>query len=168
MMLRKIFDKHRCDKGSARHRYDRVYEPLLSGLRDSPITLLEIGVFTGASLAAWLEYLPLATVIGVDTFQRMRPVDVEILRHPRVQWFRCDSTLQLPADLAAIRADVIIDDGNHTPAAQLATLRNFRPLLKTAGRYFIEDAPGVQIRGARVHDLRDGGCEDSVIVEVIG
>jgi cephalosporin hydroxylase len=165
-MLRKIFDKYGCDKGSARHRYDRVYEPAFRDVRERPITLIEIGIFTGASLAAWLEYFPAATIVGVDTFQRVRPAQIHVLRHPRVRWFRCDSTLPLPADLAAIEADVIIDDGNHTPDAQLATLRHFRPLLKAGGRYFIEDAPELKIPGATVHDLRKGGEFDSRILQL--
>lgn len=166
-MLRKLFDKHGCDKGSRRHRYDRVYEPALAAVREQPLTLLEIGVFRGASLAAWLEYLPAASLIGVDTFQRVAVEDVPVLRDPRVRWFACDSTGPLPADLLAVRADVIIDDGSHDPAAQRATLQRFLPLLVPGGRYFIEDAPGLRVPGAKVHDLRAKGATDSVLLEIV-
>jgi hypothetical protein len=161
--MRKCFDRHNCDKGK-RHGYERVYEPVFSPVRDQPITLLEIGVFRGASLQAWLDYFPHATVIGVDTFQRVRPGRIEALRHPRVKWFQCDSTQDYPT---IEPVDFIIDDGCHDPEAQRATLANFLPLLKAGGRYFIEDAPTLKIPGAKVHDLRKGGQFDSRILEVV-
>ena len=42
---------HGTDKASDRHNYlVRVYDPLLSPLRDDPLTMLEIGVFHGGSV----------------------------------------------------------------------------------------------------------------------
>lgn len=161
-MLRKIFDKHGCDKGR-RHGYERVYEPILAPVREQPITLLEIGVYKGASIRAWLEYLPNATLIAVDTFQRVPPQAVSILAHPRVRWFQCDSTAEAP-DVEPV--DFIIDDGCHDPAAQIATLRHFLPLLTPGGRYFVEDAPELVVRGAKVHDLRRKNAVDSRILEI--
>lgn len=164
LRLRGIFDAHGCDKGS-RHGYERFYGPLLEPLRHLPVTLLEIGVWRGASIAAWLDYLPHATILAVDTFQRVHPEKVPILRHPRVRWWKLDSTRTAPA---GVTADVIIDDGCHQPAAQRATLQRFRPLLRPGGRYVIEDAPRLMVPGATVYDLRVGGSEDSVIVEIGG
>ncbi len=160
-MLRKIFDKHGCDKGK-RHGYERVYEPVFAPIREQPITLIEIGVFRGESLAAWLEYLPNATLIAVDTFQRVPPRQIPVLNHPRVRWFRMDSTQEAPD----VQADFIIDDGCHDPVAQTATLQNYQPLLKPGGRYFIEDAPMLTIPGAIVHDFRRRACFDSRIIEL--
>jgi hypothetical protein len=157
-----IFRKHGCDKGD-RHGYERVYEPILAPVREQPITLLEIGVYKGASLNAWLEYLPNATLIAVDTFERVPPQGVSILAHPRVRWFQCDSTVEAP-DVGQV--DFIIDDGCHDPEAQLATLRNFLPLLKPGGRYFVEDAPTLKVQGAWVHDFRRDWATDSRILEI--
>jgi hypothetical protein len=162
-MLRQIFDKHGCDKGK-RHGYEKVYEPALSQIRDTPITLLEIGVFKGASLAAWAEYLPYATLIGLDTFQRVQPG--KIPEHPRVTLVQADSTEGVPDVLKGFRFDIIIDDGCHEPSAQLKTWGHFSPLLKGGGRYFIEDVPVMEIRGAKVHDLRKGHAFDSRILEL--
>lgn len=136
-MLIELFDKYRCDKGH-KHGYDKVYEPIFAKLRNEPITLLEIGILRGQSLSAWVDYFPQALVIGIDTFDRVPPEDVDILFHPRVHWFRCDSTRDVPEELTE-KLDIIIDDGNHIQAAQLATLRNYMPLLKPDGVYFIED-----------------------------
>ena len=144
--MREVFDRHGCDKGK-RHGYEKIYEPIFAPLRLEPITLLEVGIFRGESLAAWVEYFPNATIIGVDDFHRIPPHKVEILSHPRVRWFQMDSTQEAPD----VRADIIIDDGRHTPEAQLATLALYRPLLKEGGHYFIEDAATLQIPDATVY-----------------
>lgn len=135
MRLLDCFNRHGSDKGW-NHGYHDVYSRLLEPLRDQPIRLLEIGVFRGGSIAAWLDYLPNATIIGVDTFQRVRPEEIAGLKHPRVQWFECDSTNGAP-DIEPV--DFIIDDGDHIQASQLATFRNFFPLLNPCGVYCIED-----------------------------
>jgi cephalosporin hydroxylase len=161
--LRDVFDKHRCDKGSW-HRYDRIYEPLFSPLRDKPIRLLEIGVLKGASVKAWLEYFPQAHVVAVDTFMRVPAEAVAVLLNPRVSWYRCDSTLTAPK---VEPVDIIIDDGCHSAKAQLATFKNYSPLLKAGGMYFIEDVKDFKEFGglpARHHDTKQQ--PDSKLIEI--
>jgi hypothetical protein len=128
MTLLECFDKHGCDKGSGRHRYDRFYEPIFEPIRNQSIRLLEIGIFRGASIAAWLEYFPNAQIIGVDNFSRVPPGEIKALSDPRVSFYACDSRFLAP-----------IDDGSHDPAAQSATAYCYRPLLKHGGKYFVED-----------------------------
>jgi hypothetical protein len=152
MTLLECFDKHGCDKGSARHRYDKFYEPIFEPIRNEPIRLLEIGIFRGASIAAWLEYFPNAQIIGVDNFSRVPPGEIKVLNNPRVSFWACDSTTIAPQ---IDKVDFVIDDGSHDPAAQLATLQRYRPLVKTGGRYFIEDIKGrpvgMEMQMARIH-----------------
>lgn len=165
MGLRELFDKHGCDKGSA-HGYERVYEPIFSKLRDQPIRLLEIGVLRGASIKVWLEYFPKALVIAVDTFARVPVSEIPALLNDRVCWYRCDST---KTAINTDRVDIIIDDGFHTPEAQLATFNNYYPLLKKGGLYLIEDAPELSVESlpnAKVHRL--GGRWNSTLVEIHG
>ena len=138
-MLAELFDKYRCDKGH-KHGYEKVYDPIFAKLKDEPITLLEIGILRGQSLSAWADYFPQALIIGIDTFDRVPPEEVDILFHPRVHWFRCDSTRDVPEELTE-RLDIIIDDGYHTNEAQLETFKRYFPLLKDDGAYFIEDVP---------------------------
>lgn len=140
--LNECFNANKCDKGSLKHRYDRVYEPALQHLRDKEFTMLEIGVFKGSSLQSWLDYFPKATIYAADIFVRVQPKDIPALRNPRVKWVKCDST-----DAKAVKEcfespvfDVIIDDGLHTFDAQRKTFNNFYPFLaKEVGLYFIED-----------------------------
>ena len=141
--LAALFNKYDCDKAS-KHLYHTVYGPELEHLRDKPINILEVGVFKGASTAAWLEYFPQATIYGLDIFTRVNPKDIPVLNDPRVKWLKADSTsldviTNIKEAWPRIRFDVIIDDGLHTPRANASTLGNLFGLLKTNGIYFIED-----------------------------
>lgn len=142
--LVECFDYNKCDKGSLKHRYDRVYEPALEHLRDKEFNLLEVGVFKGHSLQSWLDYFPKATIYCTDIFVRVPAERITALNNPRVRWTKCDST-----DPVAVKEsygnyespffDVIIDDGLHTFDAQRETFNNFFKYLKQDGVYFIED-----------------------------
>lgn len=139
--LGKIFTRNGADKAS-KHRYDRVYQPILEPIREDPINLLEIGVFRGHGMASFAEYLPNASLYGVDLFQRLRPEQIPALNHPRVKWAKVDSTT--PAVTSALHKfgvefDVIIDDGAHWPEANMLTFRRCSPFLKSGGVYIIED-----------------------------
>ena len=141
--LVELFDKHKCDKGNIRHRYDRVYEPALEHLRDKEFNMLEIGIFKGSSVEAWREYFPKADFYGIDIFVRMTPEEIPALNRSRVQWCKCDS-IEGPNDefkkmVGDIKFDVIIDDGLHTHDSQRCTFHNFLPYLSDSGVYFIED-----------------------------
>lgn len=142
MELVELFDKYKCDKGSLKHRYDRVYAPAIESLRDDPFHMLEIGIFKGNSTEAFIEYCPQVDIVGVDIFTRVKMNKVPILNHSRVHGCKCDS-LQGPNKefnrLAIDGFDIIIDDGLHTHEAQWKTFLNFIPYLKEDGAYFIED-----------------------------
>lgn len=152
MTLLECFDKYGCDKGSARHRYDRFYEAIFEPIRNEPIRLLEIGIFRGASIAAWLDYFPNAQIIGVDTFERVPPAQINALNNPRVSYWACDSRFFAPK---IEPVDFIIDDGSHDPSAQSATAYMYRPLLKHGGQYFIEDIKarpvGMEMQAREIH-----------------
>lgn len=140
--LVELFDKYNCDKGSLKHRYDRVYEPALKHLHKIPFRMLEIGIFKGNSTKAWVEYCPQVEIVGIDIFTRVKMKDIQILNNSRVHGCKCDS-LQGPnkefKTLAGSGFDIIIDDGLHTHKAQWKTFINFIPFLKKGCSYFIED-----------------------------
>jgi len=141
--LRKSFDKAKSDKGS-KHSYEKAYEENFEPLRNEPINILEIGIFRGESLAAWVDYFPNAQIYGLDTFQRIAPKDIDILEHERVHWLKGDSqTLNTKQKIKEkwpdVQFDIIIDDGLHTPAANGATFENLVEFLKDDGQYFVED-----------------------------
>lgn len=142
--LLKIFDKYKTDKGSEKHFYHHVYEPHFEPLRNEPINILEIGVFRGASTAAFHEYFPNAQIYGVDIFVRMDPSEIQVLKEDRVHWLKTDSldpscTSAIQEKWPGLEFDIIIDDGAHWPEANRLTFKHTFPLLKTGGKYFVED-----------------------------
>ncbi len=142
-MLKELFEKYGCDKAK-KHSYDRVYEAEFQGMRTMEINFLEIGIFRGQSIQAWLDFFPKATIYAADTFQRIDPKDIPVLQHERVKWIRCDSTKTNTRELIETvwpdtKFDIILDDGLHTPRANGQTFNVFYPLLKENGMYFIED-----------------------------
>lgn len=142
-MLGELFNKFGCDK-TAKHKYDKIYEPDFKQLKDQEINILEIGVFKGESTSAFLEYFPNATIYCLDIFTRVAPENIEVLKHPRVKWLQADSTVSNADELfkekfGEVKFDIIIDDGLHTPAANTATFNNFYPMLKGGGAFYVED-----------------------------
>jgi len=142
-MLKPLFDKYKCDK-SAKHTYHTVYDQLFAPLKDQPVKFLEIGVFHGASTAAFHEYFQNGTIYGLDIFVRTNPSDLAILSEDRVKWIKGDSmsptvAAQIHEWWDDVKFDIILDDGMHTPLANMLTFQNLLPFLKEGGMYIIED-----------------------------
>lgn len=141
--LVELFDKYKCDKGNIKHRYDRVYEPKLEQLNNTPtFNILEIGVFKGSSTQAFHEFCPTANIVALDLYERVDMEKVPALNLPRVTGYRWNSFEKPNNELNEIlnqQFDVIIDDGMHTHKAQRLTFLNFYPYLKDGGSYYIED-----------------------------
>lgn len=148
--LKELFDRYGSDKGNTNHRYHLLYGALLASADAS--ALLEIGLGTnnvdvvshmgtegspGASLRAFRDFLPSAQIYGAD-------VDRGILfEEDRIATFFVDQTdldsfstlsAAIPAEL-----DLIIDDGLHSPHANLATLTFALNRLKVNGYFVVED-----------------------------
>lgn len=153
--IKSILDREGSDKG---RWYGGLYEQLLEPVRLKVEYVLEIGIGTmlpdapssmvewagenyrpGASLRAWRDYFPNATVHGIDPAP-----DTEIKDEPRIVTHCFDSR-----DAASTSAffdrwrdvdpDLIVDDGLHEVDAQIATMENFLPHLKAGGLYVVED-----------------------------
>lgn len=137
MTLNEILDKHGADKHDGAHGYARYYSALFEPWRNEPITLLEIGVWHGASIQAWLEYFPNAFICGLDNDGNCWKSD-----NPRYHWYYCDQCNE--AALCSVRdslerLDVVIDDGCHLPHAQAKSFEFLWPKLAPGGLYIIED-----------------------------
>jgi len=127
----------RTDKRLAKHGYVRHYEEVFGSVRDRVQSVLEIGVDSGDSLRMWRDWLPSAQIIGIDNRahscvneQRIRTIKGE------------QQDLQLVPLLRAAAPggfDIVIDDGSHQSAHQIASFTNLFPLVKRGGWYVIED-----------------------------
>jgi hypothetical protein len=152
--LGSLFEQYGSDK-STRHNYHWVYGDLLDGRRDAPLRLLEVGMGTnhadvashmgaagrpGASLRAFRDFLPNAQIVGADIDRRI------LFEEDRITSFYVDQTSMesfaaLGVAVGSEPFDLIIDDGLHSPNANLATLRFALAHLRPGGTVVIEDIP---------------------------
>lgn len=121
------------DKGTD-HSYLEVYEELLEPLRHRPMTMLEIGVYRGASLRMWQCWFPHAKVYGLD-------LDISGADAPNCELVAASQTdrVFIDARWGDDTFDLIIDDGSHRLADQILSLCYLWPKLKSGGIYVIED-----------------------------
>tara|TARA_R110002124_G_scaffold149793_6_gene315979 strand:- start:4562 stop:5392 length:831 start_codon:yes stop_codon:yes gene_type:complete len=149
--LRDLFERYGSDKG--RHDYYHVYGHILSAGRCEKKRTLEIGLGTnnpalvstmgasgspGASLRALRDYLPEAEIYGAD-------IDPEILfEETRIKTFVVDqldpsSFDELAAQFGSAEFDLVIDDGLHSPSANINTLSFGIRSVRVGGWVVIED-----------------------------
>jgi hypothetical protein len=128
--------RHGADKSSRVHGYTRAYERHFAPLRGRPIALLEIGIGGGASLRLWRDYFRRGTIYGLDVADR-RGLEAEGIR--TFQGRQADEDVLERLLLRTGPLDVVIDDGSHFWADQVASFRKLYPHLKPGGYYVIED-----------------------------
>lgn len=148
--LRNLFQRYGSDKAS-KHNYYLVYAGILSP-RDAVKKVFEIGLGTnnidvvstmgrdgkpGASLRAFRDYCPNAEVWGGDFDTRILFKE-ERIRTIFVDQTNTDTFDNIKNDLGA-EFDLMIDDGLHSPNANLNSLAFFLPRLKVGGWAIIED-----------------------------
>lgn len=123
------------DKNTVHPYIDQFYERACEPYRDRSIRLLEIGVFSGASIHLWHEYFQQGTIVGMDSEDRVLP---EHRTLPRAQYLFRDA--YHPQVFAPeTRFDIIIDDGPHTFESQIWALEFYLPYLAPGGMMVIED-----------------------------
>lgn len=120
--------------------YFRAYEQRLETRREAPLRILELGVSSGASLLIWRDYLPRATIVGID----ISPQPACLADQARVHFIQGSqddpAVLDLAAQVAGGGFDLIVDDASHIG---FLTKRSFNYLfphwLVPGGCYVIED-----------------------------
>lgn len=147
-----LFEHYGSDK-STKHNYYLLYGSILKNKRGQQVNLLEIGLGTnntefvsnmgkdgkpGASLRAFRDWGSHFNVYGAD-------IDKDVLfSEERIKTFFVDQTDRgsldkFTAQLPAEGFDLIIDDGLHTPWANLNTLLFAIEILKDDGVFVVED-----------------------------
>lgn len=135
-----IGKKHATDKSAHRFRgvtYLHIYERYFRDLRNSEITLLEIGVHRGASIRMWYDYFPKAKIFGIDinpACHRFENDRTRIFIGEQQNLAFLDKVVE-----ASKGFDVVIDDGSHINAFTLASFGHLWPAIHSAGIYIIED-----------------------------
>lgn len=139
-----LFNLFQTDKTS-KHGYEEVYERSFKKRRDQKINILEIGVYQGSSTMALHKYFPNANLYGADVFERFTMETIKPYKFDRCKFVKADSTSENFGEKIKeafgedIKFDYIIDDGKHTPLANMLTFTQASPFLADGGEYFIED-----------------------------
>lgn len=133
----------RGDKHFEGHNYTPIYEKIFEKFRELPGNMLEIGIndprFPGASLKMWREYFknPQFNIYGYDI------VDCSHFSRPESGVFTIQGDQSNVKDLLEKATftnwDIILDDGSHFHAHQMASFNVLFKFLNTGGLYIIED-----------------------------
>ena len=149
--LKERFDFYGSDKANV-HNYHCLYGSILCD-GNKARNILEIGLGTnnmdvvshmgksgrpGASLRAFRDFCPNADIYGADIDRRI------LFSETRIETYFVDqmdpSTLERLASVLPVRAfDLVVDDGLHSPDANVATLRFALEIVRKHGWVVIED-----------------------------
>lgn len=183
LSLAQLNEQHKSDKGTAGkkegsifegHSYiSHYYEEKFITLKESTKKLVEIGVFTGASIKLWHDYFTNAKIYGIDKRPSWRGDEHYIKRCFIIQGSSnsLDTYTNIPNDI-----DIVIDDGSHKLDDQLRSFQILFPKLRKGGLYVIEDIGSIDHVGktflnlhpsAKIYDFRKfTNRHDDVLVEI--
>lgn len=136
--LDELAKKYGTDKGPAEHNYTPLYDNKFWLRRYDELTLLELGIYRGASLRMWRDYFPNATVIGLD---RNKPINGE-LEGADIVRVQCDQNDERPINLLGSNYGpfhVVIDDASHISSKTIRSFELLWPHVAPGGIYVIED-----------------------------
>jgi 2-polyprenyl-3-methyl-5-hydroxy-6-metoxy-1,4-benzoquinol methylase len=144
--FRAFNNKEGTDKDTI-HSYIETYEKIFAPLRNNAKNILEIGIYSGAFLEILADYFENAQIYGID-------IDLGNLRygkdHPRIHINEMNGTdPDSTKKLGVASFDLVIEDGSHIPDEQVATFRNYAPLINLGGIYIIEDIDSGTVRALR-------------------
>lgn len=124
--------------------YFDVYEKWLNIYSGKSVSLLEIGVCEGGSLAMWKDYLgDEAKIIGIDIEQSSTNILKENMNRVYVEiGDQSDSRfLSKIIDRHGV-PDIVIDDGSHRREDIFKTLQFLLPRMRPGSVYIVEDLHG--------------------------
>jgi hypothetical protein len=155
--LEAYFEQNQSGRGiwKWRHYFD-LYDRHFARFVGREVRVLEIGIYSGGSLAMWRHYFgDKCRVYGVDIEEACRAYEDQHTRifvgdqGDRSFWARVRQ--ELP------EVDIVIDDGGHLPEQQMTTLEETMLMLAPGGVYFCEDVVGSHnIFSGYVQALADG------------
>lgn len=151
--LARLFDDHAGRATRKWTHFPALYDRHFAAIGGRSVRLLEIGISTGGSLEIWRRHFGADAVIaGLD----IDPATAGNVDAPNQVYIgdQADRVLlnRIMAECGPF--DIIIDDGSHVAADQLATLVTLWPSLADGGCYVIEDTmtsylPGLYRGGYR-------------------
>jgi hypothetical protein len=128
------------------HYFD-IYHRHFQKFVGKEVRLLEVGIFSGGSLAMWKRYFgPQCLVYGIDLQSECKAYEDDRTKvfigdqGDRSFWRRFREEVK--------NIDIVIDDGGHLPEQQIVTFEETVPYLRPGGVYLCEDIVGSHNRFA--------------------
>jgi len=139
----KIDPNYGTDKGEPKSYIDEYYEENLKKYREREITLVEIGVRSGASLKLWSEYFcKESKIYGLDNLHDKNvhsvPINEEWTSAKNVEYIIGDAYTEEVSNKIG-KIDILIDDGPHTFESHLKLLELYIPKMNVGGVIVMED-----------------------------
>lgn len=136
-ILTQLGIKYGTDKATT-HKFTPFYNEYLEPIRDVVVSVLEVGVFGGASLKMWEEYFPKARIFGFDEN------DTSFCNTDRIKTFVANQSSLVELHDAVVASDcpyydVIIDDGSHFIDDQQKTMGFLFKYVSSGGYFIMED-----------------------------
>jgi predicted O-methyltransferase YrrM len=131
----KNYDIDGTDKNTT-HSYVDLYDKLLSPYKYIYKNIVEIGVFSGGSCAAFAEFFVNGIIYGLD-------INFDNLKYgknnDRIKYINADATISNCLNQIPTQFDLVLDDGSHEPYDQIKTARLFVPYISKNGLFICED-----------------------------
>ena len=186
MNLTDVFNTlaRKTDKGTSHNYIQEYYNNIFTSLRDSHITILEIGISYGSSIALWRKFFTNAILYVIDKTERVEGIVDKINKEMyNTTAFLCDAYTQNALNKFQDNSlDFIIDDGPHSYASHVYAIQHYPAKLKPGGRLIIEDVNWLdspkhsqkimnliseqENLTLQIIDLREGRKNNNVIIEI--
>ena len=149
------------------HGYAKFYETYLKIFKNEKISILEIGTWKGASVAAFYHYFKKAIIFCIDKNYKFK------FKSDRVNFFNCDTenfndVKNFENYLMKKKSEyfnIIIDDGSHKYHDILSNFKKFFKKIKPGGYYIIEDFNHYKLHPSYINDAPKKGLDIDVILD---
>lgn len=155
MKLQEIGVKYDTDKSHHIYKqmsYLDIYEKHFEKKRMEVQTVVEIGIYKGASLKMWKEYFPNAIIYGIDIDPQTKGYEEDRIKILIGDQNNDEFLSTIKNQLTNI--DILIDDGSHITEHQIKTFKYLESNIKNGGFYVIEDLRNSYEEYVNFHDLR--------------
>lgn len=116
--------------------YDRLFHPY----RNSPVSLLEIGIQNGGSLEIWGKYfLDAERIIGCDINEACAQLSFDDTRTQVIVGDANTDSVHTKIKSLSPSFDIVIDDGSHTSSDIVKSFGRYFPEVKYGGIFIAED-----------------------------
>lgn len=151
------------DKNTSHNYITEYYDKLFTSLRNTPLTILEIGNYRGDFLRLCRDYLlSKCTIVGID----INPYN-GFLSEEKITFYKKDAYCQETLDMFPNDYfDICIDDGSHKPEHQKYFLQNWIQKVKPGGRLILEDVENMNLASELMNSISSISHKEGRIVNL--